>query len=100
LEDFDPIGDSDVTGGGDVSSWYVSPLFKFSLLVPYVPLIIWVIQPYIRMFRWSSSTPLSPSVQADSRKLHAEEGHSNAVRKGGFSGAIALSAQWKTSLDG
>jgi hypothetical protein len=29
--------------------------------------------------------------QSDSRKLNAEEGRSNAVRKGGFSGVIALS---------
>ncbi len=28
LEDFDPIGNSDVTGGGDV--WYVRPLLFFT----------------------------------------------------------------------
>jgi hypothetical protein len=59
LEDFDPIGDLDVTGG--VMFGMRGPFF--SLLVPYVPLVIWVILPHTRMFHWSSSsTPLSPSV--------------------------------------
>jgi hypothetical protein len=57
LKDFDPIGDLDVKGG--VIFGMRGPFF--SLLAPYVPLVILVILPHTRMFPWSSSTPLSPS---------------------------------------
>ncbi len=58
LENFDPIGDLDVTGG--VMFGMRGPFF--SLLVRYVPLVKWVMLPHTRIFHWSSSTPLSPSV--------------------------------------
>jgi hypothetical protein len=35
----------------------------FSLRVPYIPLIIWVVQPYTRTFHLSSSAPLNLSVR-------------------------------------
>jgi hypothetical protein len=62
LEDLDPMGDSDVIGGGDV--WNARPLLFFtcSSLVPYAPLIAWVMQPHTRTFHWYSSTPLNQSV--------------------------------------
>ncbi len=62
LEDFNPIGDLDVTGGAVEGVMFGMRGPFFSLLVPYVQLGIWAIKHHTRMFRWSSSTPLSTSV--------------------------------------
>jgi hypothetical protein len=82
LEDFDPIGDLDVTEGDDV--WYARPLLFFTCTVC----------PTGHMGDTASHKDVSlvffNTFEPNSRKLHAEEGHSDAVRKGGFPGAIAL----------
>ena len=41
---------------------FSSPGPFFSLLAPFVPLVIWAIHAHTRPFLWSSSVPLNPSV--------------------------------------
>jgi hypothetical protein len=88
LEDSIPIGDLDVTGAGDV--WYARPLLFFTCTVcPTGHMGNTTLHKNVSLVFFNTFEPIS--LTPDSCiSLHAKEGRSNAVRKGGFSGAIAL----------
>jgi hypothetical protein len=84
LEDFDPPGDLDVTRGGDV--WYARPLLFFTCNVcPNGQMGDTALHKDVLLILFNSLEPISLTPESC-----MQEGRSNAVRKGGFSGAIAL----------
>ncbi len=87
LEDYEPIGDLDVTGGGDV--WYARPLLFFTCTVcPTGHMGDTTLHKDFSLVFFNTFEPISLTPESCMQRKGVP--NSNAVKKGGFSGAIAL----------